>query len=369
MFQKNMRALPSIISLVVTLLLASSCGRDNVILSGAGATFPAPFYSDATKLYDQLSGIKISYGAMGSGAGIRNLEEHTVDFGGTDVFMSDSEMAEMPAEVLHIPTCIGGVVLSYNLDDVPVLNLTPDLVTDIFLGNITNWNDPALAEANPDVILPDQPITVVYRSEGSGTTAVFTGFMSQVSTEWDEAIGAGKSVNFPVGIAAKGNPGVAGVIGQTVGSIGYLGSEYALAMDIVSARMQNRAGKFVEANLETIKLSADKDLPDDTRAIISNPTHPDAYPISTMTWVIVYKEQNYYGRSLRHVQELQKFLLFLVGEEGARSASKTHYVPLPLSARKKAEAVIKSMTYNGEPLWAADPTEVEKNITSEINEG
>lgn len=342
--------IPGLTVILIAVMGLSSCG-DKVTLSGAGATFPAPFYIEASKQYNSLTGMNVSYGGVGSGAGIRNLTEIVVDFAGSDVFMSDKDMAKMPAPVLHIPTCIGGVAMAYNLDGVKELNLTPGLVTRIYLGEITNWNDPKLAEVNPGVALPDQAITVVYRSDGSGTTAVFSGFMSKVDSVWSEKIGEGKSVSIPVGIAAKGNPGVAGVISETVGSIGYIGSEYALALNVPSARMMNSAGRFMEANMRTIELSAEvEEFADDTRVVLSNSSNPDAYPISTFTWLLVYKEQNYNNRTLEQARELQRFLRFMISEEAGVSAKKTHYAPLPAIAREKAMAVISSMTYDGKPI-------------------
>lgn len=338
-------------ALLLVGLLATSCGGKEVSLSGAGATFPAPFYNDVTKQYGAATGMRVSYGGTGSGAGIRNLQDMTVDFGGTDVFLSDEEMMGMPGEVIHVPTCIGGVVMAYNLEGITDICLTPDLVTKIFTGEITNWNDPQLAEINEGVAFPDQAITVVYRSEGSGTTAVFTGYMSAVSSAWHDTIGEGKSVNFPTGIAAKGNPGVAGVIAETVGAIGYLGSEYSLALQIPAAKMLNQAGNYVEANMTSISVSGDvENMPDDTRVIISNSARPDAYPISTFTWIIAYKEQAYNGRTIEQARALQDFLLYIIGDAGAESATKTHFSPLPPAARAKAEAAIRSMTYEGKTL-------------------
>lgn len=336
---------------VATIVLLTSCGGGKVSLSGAGATFPAPFYSDATKQYGEETGVRVSYGATGSGAGIRNLQDLTVDFGGTDVFLSDGEMAGMPGEVIHIPTCIGGVVMGYNLPNVAELNLTPAIVTKMYTGEISNWNAPQIAAINPGVVFPDQAITPVYRSEGSGTTAVFSGFMSAVDSIWATTFSKGKSIDFANGIAAKGNPGVAGVINETVGSIGYLGSEYTLALNIPSAKMLNSSGNYVDANMESISLSGDvSDMPDDTRKIISNSANPNAYPISTFTWVIIYKEQSYNNRSVEQAKALQNFLLYMIGDKGAESASKTHFSPLPATARAKAEAAINSMTYGGELL-------------------
>lgn len=345
----------STVTLALGTLLFSSCNSS--IISGAGASFPSPFYIEAAKQYATDSesnpdGIQVSYGAVGSGAGIRNLQDYTVDFGASDVFLSDSEMDKMEQEVLHISTCIGGIVMAYNLSEVPVLNLSPEIITGIYLGKITSWDDPMIAEVNPDVELPNKPVTPIYRSDGSGTTAVFSSYMCEVDPEWETQLGSGKSVDFgTVGLAAKGNPGVAGNISEIDGSIGYIGSEYSLALGLPAARLKNASGNYVEANMNSISLSGERDdFPDDTRAILANSPHPDAYPISTMTWILVYKEQAYHKRSLREAKALQDWLLYLVGDEAAVSASKTHYSPLPASAQEKARKVILSMTYNGENL-------------------
>lgn len=344
---KLTRCVKRCVPLLLVCLLASSCGDQEVSLSGAGATFPEFFYKDITQQFGDEYGIRVGYGATGSGAGIRNLQDLTVDFGGTDVFLSDKEMEAMP-DVLHIPTCIGGVVMGYNLPGVSQLNMTPDLVTKIYTGIVTNWNDPLIASINPGTNLPDQAITPVYRSEGSGTTAVFTGFMSEVDDTWLTSIGEGKSVDFKKGVAAKGNPGVAGVISQTVGAIGYLGSEYSMAQDIPSANMLNQQGQYVAANMEAISITANAaDMPADTRVKISNSSQVDAYPITTFTWMIVYKEQAYNNRSIEKAKALQHFLLYVVGDKGAMSAKKNYFAPLPEVARTRAIDVINSMTYEG----------------------
>ena len=337
-------------TLLLIALIAVSCNSGKIQLSGAGATFPAPFYNIVVKEFAKEYQTDVSYGATGSGSGIRNLKDLTIDFGGTDVFLSDQEMKDMPAEVIHVPTCLGAVVVAYNLKEVSELHLDSETITDIFTGKITNWNDPKLAALNPGVTLPDQTITVVYRSDGSGTTAVFSGYMSEASAEWKSAIGEGKSLNFPVGIAAKGNPGVAGSIAETVGAIGYIGSEYAFALNIPSAKLKNRAGNFVAANSASIAASATEDFPDDTRTVIYNSDNPDAYPISTLTWLIAYREQSYNGRSGEQAELLKVFLSYVISDKGGEIASKTHYVALPPAAKNKAMGQINSMTFEGKPL-------------------
>jgi phosphate transport system substrate-binding protein len=195
----------------------------------------------------------------------------------------------MEGEVIHIPTALGAVVLSYNLKNISELKLTAELISEIFRGKITNWNDAKIKIVNPDLNLPNKSITPVYRSDGSGTTAVFSEYMSRVNESWRNELGEGKSLKFPAGVAAKGNPGVAGVVAETYGSIGYIGSEYALTLSLPMASLQNKNGNFVVANDKSISAAADTTIPNDTRASITNSLNSDAYPISTFTWIITYK--------------------------------------------------------------------------------
>jgi len=327
----------------------TSCDSSSKI-SGSGATFPAPFYNVVFKKFSETSGNSVTYGAIGSGGGIRSLKDRTVDFGATDVFLSDEELADMGGEILHIPTALGAVVLSYNLPGVNDLKLTAGLVSEIYRGVITNWNDPKIKEINPTLNFPDKQITPVYRSDGSGTTAVFSEYMSKVDEAWKNEIGSGKSLSFKVGVAAKGNPGVAGNISETEGSIGYIGSEYALALNIPSAALQNSAGNFISANDKSISASADVPMPDDTRLVITNSSNPEAYPISTFTWIIIFKEQNYNNRNEEQAKSLIKLLSYITGSEGQNIAVKTHYAPLSQSALQKTDNIIKSITYNGNPI-------------------
>lgn len=336
--------------LALGLTACNSSKKDTAKLSGAGATFPAPFYNIVFKKYGEASGNSVNYGAIGSGGGIRNLKDKTVDFGATDVFLSDKELAEMGGDILHIPTALGAVVLSYNLPDAKDLKLTPAVISEIYRGKITKWNDAKIKELNPTLNLPDKTITAVYRSDGSGTTAVFSEYMSKVDDNWNNEIGAGKSLKFPVGVAAKGNPGVAGVIAETNGSIGYIGSEYALALNIPSALLQNSSGNFIVANDKSISAAANVDLPNDTRAIITNSSDPEAYPISTFTWIILYKEQAYNNKTEVQAEALAGLLNYVISNEGQDIAAKTHYAPLSANAKEKTQNLINSITYNGQPL-------------------
>jgi phosphate transport system substrate-binding protein len=334
----------------VFLLTVLSCRSDRVKISGAGATFPAPFYNVVCREYTKISGNDVSYGGIGSGGGIRSLADKTVDFGGTDIFLSDAELKEMGAEVIHVPTALGAVALSYNLKEAPGLKLTAALISAIYRGEIKRWNDRRIQAVNPGIRFPDKGITPVYRSDGSGTTAVFSEYMSKTDSAWKEAIGEGKSLSFQAGIAAKGNPGVAGIIAETEGAIGYIGAEYALALNIPSALLQNSSGRFVKADSKSISASAQTEIPPDTRVSITNSPEPDAYPISTFTWIIVYKEQCYNKRTASNARALSDLLAYIVGDEGQTIAAKTYYAPLPESARRKAVAMIRSITFDGKEL-------------------
>ena len=342
--------------LMLAVIFSSNATNDvnspakKVSISGAGATFPLPFYNLAFKTYQDKTGNSITYGGIGSGGGIRSLKDKIVDFGGSDAYLSDKEMSEMPATVVHIPTCMGAVVLAYNLPGVDNLKLTGDIIADIYLGKITKWNDSRIAAINLGVNLPDKAMSPVYRSDGSGTTFVFSDYMTKVSPEWAEKIGTGKSLKWPVGMAAKGNPGVAGVISQTEGSIGYVGSEYAFAMKIQFAQMRNAAGNFITPNTESISAAAKGDMPADTRTMITNSAAPDAYPISCFSWVMLYRDQSYSGRTREQAEQTLAVLRWLVGPEAQNLAAREHYAPLPTAVAARAVELLDSVTYGGKPL-------------------
>ena len=315
-------------------------------LSGAGATFPLPFYNAVFENFSQVNGDVVAYGGIGSGGGIRNLRDKIVDFAGSDAFLTDKEMADM-APVVHIPTCMGAVVVAYNLDGVKDLMLTGEVIADIFAGEIKMWNDRRIAALNPDVILPNEAIIPVFRSDGSGTTFVFTDYLTKVSSMWKDKFGAGKSVNFPTGQAAKGNPGVAGVISNTRYSIGYVGSEYAFAQNIPYARIKNTKGEFVLPSSTTISAAASGVIPTDTRCSITNSDAAGAYPISTFTWLIIYKEQNYSDRSKEQAEATIDLLKYILSAQVHNMTSEVNYAPLPAKARELSMKNLKTVTYNG----------------------
>ena len=342
----------SVVTMVAALAMVSCGGnatngsREAQELSGAGATFPLPFYNVVFENFSQVNGDVVAYGGIGSGGGVRNLRDKIVDFAGSDAFLSDKEMAEM-APVVHIPTCMGAVVVAYNLDGVEELKLSGDVIADIFAGEIKMWNDERLVALNPDVTLPNESIIPVFRSDGSGTTFVFTDYLTKVSPMWREKYGAGKSVNFPSGQAAKGNPGVAGVIKQTKNSIGYVGSEYAFAQKIPYARIQNARGEFVLPSSATISAAASGVIPADTRCSITNADAAGAYPISTFTWMIIYKEQNYSDRSKEQAVATLDLVQYILSDEAQAITSEVHYAPLPAKAKELSMTNLKTVTFDG----------------------
>lgn len=332
--------------------IVSSCGgqkSNGVELTGAGATFPLPFYTMSFDSYGTTGNNKVSYGGIGSGGGVRNLKDGIVDFAGSDAFLSDKEMSEMKP-VVHIPTCMGAVVLAYNLPEVTALNLSGDVIADIFAGKITKWNDERLQKLNPDTKLPEKDIIPAYRSDGSGTTFVFTDYLSKVSEDWKNNYGCGKTVDFKVGQAAKGNPGVAGIIRQTPYSIGYIGSEYAFAQKIPYARVMNVRGELVTPSTESISAAAAGEIPQDTRCSITNADAAGAYPISCFTWLIIYKEQNYSDRTIEQAKATLDMLQYMLSADVQKTTETVHYAPLPQSAIEKSLQNLKEVTFDGQAI-------------------
>ncbi|MDO5664145.1 MAG: phosphate ABC transporter substrate-binding protein PstS [Bacteroidia bacterium] len=338
-------------------LVLGSCGKKNslpngnVVISGAGATFPYPFYNIVFRNYmKQNQGTAVNYGAIGSGGGIRSLRDRSVDFGASDAFLSEKELESMQAEVIHIATCMGGVVMAYKLSGVDSLRLNGDLIADIFMGNITRWNDARISQENPNINLPDLEITSVYRSDGSGTTFNFSEYLCSVSDEWNRDMGKGKALKWSAGIAAKGNPGVAGIVQQTEGAIGYIGSEYALTLKLPMAKLKNKAGNYVAATLETISSAANINLPDDMRITLTNSADPNAYPISVLTWILVYKDQQYGNRTEKDAQDLIDLLAYMLTPEGQRVAAQINFAPLSEQALMKTRKLISEIHYSGKVL-------------------
>ena len=321
------------------------------LINGAGATFPYPIYSKWFDAYTKVDPeLRFNYQSIGSGGGIKQITSRTVDFGASDGPMTDEQLKHAPG-LLHIPTVLGAVVTTYNLPGNPKLRFTPDVLADIFLGKITKWSDPRLTGANPGVSLPDQPIAVVHRSDGSGTTYIWVDYLSKVSPEWQQKVGKGTSVNWPVGLGGKGNEGVAGQVKNTPGALGYVELAYAVTNKLPVGLVKNAAGKLVEPTIESTTAAAAgaaRSMPADFRVSLTNPAGEDAYPIASFTWLLVYKDQpnELKGRAI------VKFLWWM-SHEGQKLAPDLQYAPLPAPVVKQIEARIKAINFQGKPLLAA----------------
>jgi phosphate transport system substrate-binding protein len=313
-------------------------------LTGAGSTFDYPFFSKAFYTYSQKNpNVTVNYQSIGSGGGIQQFTAKTVDFGATDVPMNAQELARTSQPVLQIPVTLGGAAIAYNLPGVTQqLRLTRQTVADIYLGKVTKWNDPEIAKTNPGVKLPDTPIVVVHRSDGSGTSYIFTDFLSHVSPEWKAKVGTGKSVSWPApsAVGAKGNEGVAGQIRSTPGAIGYVELAYVIENNMPAALLQNRAGKWVAITPETVAAAAaTKPEVSATNFSIVDAPGENSWPISGYSWVVVYKKPSDPARA-RMVHDV---LTWLVGPEGQANAKSVDYVPLPPNVQATALATLRQM--------------------------
>jgi phosphate transport system substrate-binding protein len=313
--------------------------RTRATLNGAGATSPNPIYQKWFSEFHRLHpDVQINYQSIGSGGGITQLQRRTVDFGASDGPMSDEQLSRTPFKVFHIPTVLGAVVLTYNIPGVnQVLNFTPDVIADIYLGKINDWSDPRLARANPGVKLPYSEIVVVHRSDPSGTTYIFTDYLSKVSPDWANGPQKGTAINWPVGLSGKGNEGVSGTVKQTPGSIGYVELIYALANNMSYGTVQNAAGRFVKASLESTTAAAAsiQDMPDDFRVSITNAPGANAYPIASFTWLLVPQ----HFADPRKGRDMFEFLHWMI-DDGERSASVLGYAPLPKNVAAKVKVAI-----------------------------
>ncbi len=347
-----------VIILLVSALLVSACfsGRrgkgDAIKIQGAGSSLINPLMQKWVSEYGNLnSNVRIDYQSIGSGGGIKQVKERTIQFGASDLVMSDADLKSAPAEIVHVPVILGAVVLTYNLDGVTQpLRFSPATIADIFLGKITTWDDERIRADNPDAPLPSVPLTVVHRSDGSGTSAIFTNYLSKVSPEWKEKVGEGTSPSFPVGLGGKGNEGVTGQVKQTPNTIGYVELAYAVKNKMPVALIKNKAGNFVTPNFETVTNAAAETIdetPDDLRASITDAAGPNAYPISSYVYVLIYKDQpdEAVGRTL------VDFLTWGIND-GQRFAQPLYYSPLPQGMVKRASAKIALITHNGKPLRA-----------------
>jgi phosphate transport system substrate-binding protein len=338
--------------------LVTGCGGESaVMLNGAGATFPNIIYQKWVIDYNRANRhVALNYQSIGSGGGIRQFSDRTVDFGASDAPMSDSAIAALEGNVLHIPTVLGADVATYNLASVSEpLRFTPAVLADIFLGTIRRWNDPRLRSINPGVALPDQEIVVVHRSDGSGTTFIWTDYLSKVSESWTSRVGRGTSVAWPTGLGGRGNEGVAAAVQQTPGALGYVELGYALINNMPVGVVQNRAGNFVTPTIESVTAAAagamaDMERDTDFRVSITDPAGAEAYPIASFTWLLLRKE----NRDVAKTRALVEFVWWAV-TDGQSAAPDLGYAPLPDQMHPWIADRLAGITAGGEPVWARPP--------------
>jgi phosphate transport system substrate-binding protein len=320
-------------------------------LTGAGATFPNPIYTKWFDAYNKKTGIQINYQSIGSGGGIRQFTEGTVDFGATDGPMNESQIQAVNGNVLHVPTVLGAVVVTYNLPSLGTTQLKFDgnLLVDIFMGRVTKWNDGKIAALNPGVKLPDQDLIVVHRSDGSGTTYVFTDYLNKFSREWKDKVGYATSVNWPVGLGGKGNEGVTQQVKQTEGALGYVELIYAISNKLPYAQVKNAAGNYISPSLETVTAAAagaklEKDT--DFRVSVTNAAGAQAYPIASFTWLLVRKD----NKDPAKAKLIRDFLAWMLSPEAQKMASELHYAPLPGPVVSLVEARLPTLKVSGKAI-------------------
>ncbi|MBT5855065.1 phosphate ABC transporter substrate-binding protein PstS [bacterium] len=334
-----------LLTIFLGLLIISTAVEAKTELLGAGATFPYPLYSKMFSTYHKQTGVRVNYQAIGSGGGIRQMKNETVDFGASDAFINDKKMDSMPHQLVHIPIVLGAVAVPYNVPGISGLKFTPEVLANIFLGKIKKWNHSQIQSINPNKTLPSLPITVVHRSDGSGTTFIFTDYLTKVNTNWAKKVSRGKSVKWPIGIGGKGNAGVAGFVKNTPGAIGYTELVYALQNKMDVGIIKNKSGNYITPSLHTASLAAKGKIPDDTRITLTDTSARKGYPISGFTWILLNQDQKFKKRSLTQAQETVKLIKWMISKEGQALAKPLGYAPLPTSAIIKAHRLLNSITY------------------------
>ena len=324
------------------LFAAQTGAQAQLLINGAGATFPYPIYSKWFDEYAKVDpSVRFNYQSIGSGGGQKQITAQTVDFGASDGPMSDENLAKAPGKLLHIPTVAGADVITYNLPGNPKLKLDGDAIVNIYMGNITKWNDPKIAALNPGVDLPDLPVIVVHRSDGSGTTYIFVDYLSSISPVWADSVGKGTSVKWPVGLGGKGNEGVAGQVKQLSGAVGYVELIYAKQNQMAYADVKNAAGNFITPSIASVtEALATAKIPDDFRFSMVNPSGDKAYPIAGTTWLLVYEKQKDAAKGKKLVEFLNWALT-----KGEAMAPSLDYAPLPDEVQKRVLERIKAIKY------------------------
>ncbi len=366
-FSKNLKHAALALALAFAVIFQLACSGDPVgknsgtseggavQLQGQGASFPKPMYEKWISEYGKLhSNVRLDYQSQGSGAGIKAIQNQTADFGASDAPMSDEDLKKAPGEILHIPTVLGAVVLTYNMQGATQpLRFSPDVIVDIFLGKIKKWDDARIKADNPNVTLPANDITVVYRSDGSGTTQVFTDYLSKVSPEWKQKVGTDKAPKWPdgIGVGAKGNEGVTGQVKNTPNTIGYVELAFAKNNALPIAVIKNSAGNFVEPTLEAVTAAASESaasMPETLHQSITNASGANAYPISSYTYILIYKDQKDAAKG----KALVDFLWWCL-HDGEKYVKELLYAPLPPDIVKRAEAKLNTITSGGKPVRGA----------------
>jgi phosphate transport system substrate-binding protein len=341
---------------IIGLLAAfSEPPEPSVDFTAAGATFPQPFYEQAFNAYSSTGHRPVvRYQGVGSGAGIQALLKHEVEFAASDVMLSAEQQKAAGAPIVQVPTCLGAVAVVVNLPDNPRIRLTPDVLAAMFLGRITRWNDRGIADLNPRANLPALPITVVHRSDSSGTSSIFTEYLSKTNADWRATVGTGLKVTWPTGRSAKGNAGVAGLVLQIPGAIGYVELVYAIGNEMTVVAIRNRSGQFVTPTPESVSLAATH-LPTNPTTSLTDTPERDGYPIGAFSWIALYQEQAYEGRARERADALVHLLWWLV-HAGQKHASELHYSVLPATAVTRAESALRSVLYQGRSLLIGSPS-------------
>ncbi len=341
----KIKKIVTIITLITTTTMNIFSQQKVILINGAGATFPYPLYSKWFYEYAKIDKtVNFNYQSIGSGGGIRQILAKTVDFGASDAIMTDEQLKQAAGEIIHIPTTAGAVVLIYNIPEVKQrIKLTPEIISGIYLGKIKKWNDPKIVQVNPNINMPDKKIIVARRSDGSGTTFIFTDYLCEISQEWKSKVGKGTSVNWPVGLGGKGNEGVAGIVKNTPYSIGYVEISYAIQNNLNYAMIKNKAGVFVKPTVESITAAIAnkaKNMPADYRVSIVNADGENSYPIAGFTWLLVYKKQDDKVKG----EKLVKFLKWAI-TDGQKYCADLIYAPLPENLQKMILKTIDSIEY------------------------
>lgn len=318
------------------------------VVTAGGATFPLPFYTEAFKAYWQQHSVPVTYAGIGSSKGLESLRSLQTDFAGVDVPPTRQQLDSLPAQAVVVPMCMGAVEIAYNLDGVDNLRLTGELLADIYLGKLTRWNDPRIAAVNPGRQLPDKEIYPIFRLDGSGTTYAFTHYLSRVSAAWKQAVGTGMSVKFPRGVAASGTPGIATLIEKIPGAIGYASSGYSIAYDLQRTELRNAAGNFVRPTAASIAAAAQGTSA--TNDMLTGSRSPEAYPLSCLSWVMLYKEQDYADRSRSEAEATVRLLRWLLSPEAQSIAARLNYAPLPQEVATQARKLLDGVTYKGKKI-------------------